>query len=113
MTVQSKPESTQLYSSMKAQVCDSPINSLPAIRSGKVSKGREEDFEVALYLDKLRHLLPTARSRKSLDKKLNRLEVIESVIQYISELQEVLNIDVHDREMDLLEFETSSITLAA
>ncbi|XP_069942878.1 protein extra-macrochaetae-like [Cherax quadricarinatus] len=98
---------------MKAQVCDSQVSSLPTIRSGKVSKGREEDFEVALYLDKLRHLLPTARSRKSLDKKLNRLEVIESVIQYISELQEVLNIDVHDREMDLLEYETSSITLAA
>lgn len=98
---------------MKAQVCESPVNSLPAIRSGKVSKTREEDFEISLYLDKLRHLLPAASTRKSLDKKINRLEVIENVIQYISELQEVLNIDVHDREMDLLEYETSSITLAA
>lgn len=106
---------------MKAQVCEAPMTTIPAIRSGKVSKSREEDFEISLYLDKLRHLLPattttptpSAPSRKSHDKKLNRLEVIENVIQYISELQEVLNIDVHAREMDLLEYETSSITLAA
>ncbi|XP_063870743.1 uncharacterized protein LOC135105944 [Scylla paramamosain] len=104
---------------MKAQVCDSPVTNIPAIRSGKVSKSREEDFEISLYLDKLRHLLPASpsaspptASRKH-DKKLNRLEVIENVIQYISELQEVLQIDVHAREMDLLEYETSSITLAA
>lgn len=104
---------------MKAQVCEAPMSSIPPIRSGKVSKSREEDFEISLYLDKLRHLLPatptasTASSRKPHDKKLNRLEVIENVIKYISELQEVLNIDVHAREMDLLEYETSSITLAA
>lgn len=102
---------------MKAQVCEAPVTSIPAIRSGKVSKSREEDFEISLYLDKLRHLLPatpsSTASRKPHDKKLNRLEVIENVIQYISELQEVLNIDVHAREMDLLEYETSSITLAA
>ena len=106
---------------MKAQVCEAPMTNISAIRSGKVSKSREEDFEISLYLDKLRHLLPASTptvapvvtpSRKH-DKKLNRLEVIENVIQYISELQEVLNIDVHAREMDLLEYETSSITLAA
>ncbi|KAG0717549.1 hypothetical protein GWK47_054206 [Chionoecetes opilio] len=104
---------------MKAQVCEAPMNNLPSIRSGKVSKSREEDFEISLYLDKLRHLLPAntptvvpTASRKH-DKKINRLEVIENVIQYISELQEVLNIDVHARDMDLLEYETSSITLAA
>lgn len=109
---------------MKAQVCESPMTNIPAIRSGKVSKSREEDFEISLYLDKLRHLLPAtttttaaaaaaASTSRKHDKKLNRLEVIENVIQYISELQEVLNIDVHAREMDLLEYETSSITLAA
>lgn len=98
---------------MKAQICEPPVNALPPIRSGKVSKTREDDFEVTLYLDKLRHLLPAANTRKPLEKKLNRLEVIESVIQYISELQDVLQIDVHDREMDLLEYETKSITLAA
>lgn len=103
---------------MKAQVCEAPMSTIPTIRSGKVSKSREEDFEISLYMDKLRHLLPatptttTSSSRKH-DKKLNRLEVIENVIKYISELQEVLNIDVHAREMDLLEYETSSITLAA
>lgn len=108
---------------MKAQVCEAPMTNIPTIRSGKVSKSREEDFEISLYLDKLRHLLPAtttttaaaaaASSSRKHDKKLNRLEVIENVIQYISELQEVLNIDVHAREMDLLEYETSSITLAA
>ncbi|XP_068230962.1 uncharacterized protein [Palaemon carinicauda] len=102
---------------MKAQVCDSAaMNTLPPIRSGKVSKSREEDFEVSIYLDKLRHLLPaggSARGKQSVEKKLNRLEVIESVIQYISELQDVLDIDVHEREMDILEYETKSITLAA
>ncbi|XP_066987246.1 uncharacterized protein [Macrobrachium rosenbergii] len=100
---------------MKAQVCESAVNTLPPIRSGKVSKSREEDFEVSIYLDKLRHLLPggSTRGKPTVEKKLNRLEVIESVIQYISELQDVLDIDVHEREMDILEYETKSITLAA
>lgn len=98
---------------MKAQAGESAMSSLPPIRSGKVSKAREDDPEVTFYLDKLRHLLPAANTRKPLEKKLNRLEVIWNVIQYISELQEVLQMDVHDREMDLLEYETKSITLAA
>lgn len=110
--VHSRVPSSSL-STMKAQAGESAMSSLPPIRSGKVSKAREDDPEVTFYLDKLRHLLPAANTRKPLEKKLNRLEVIESVIQYISELQDVLQIDVHDREMDLLEYETKSITLAA
>lgn len=99
---------------MKAKV-SSPVNTTPSpssIRKGKVSKSRKEDLEVSNYLDELRLLLPAASCRKS-PKKLSHLDVIENVIQYVRELQEVLDIDVHAHEMDLLEYETSCITLAA
>lgn len=97
---------------MKAKVSSSrdTTPSPSSIRKGKVTKRSKEDLEVSNYLDELKLLLPSASSAKS-QKNLSHLDVIESVIQYVRELQETLDMDAH--EMDLLEYETSCITLAA
>lgn len=89
-----------------------PDHSPTSIRKGKVSKAREEDPEVSNYLDKLRVLLPSDSCRRS-PRKPSNLDIIESVIQYMRELQETLDMDAHARDMELLEYETSCITLAA
>lgn len=93
---------------MKVQVCEHNSKSVAGIKKGKITKSREDECEITSYLDKLKHLLPSGPPK---DRKLSRLEVIQNVIDYISDLQEVLDIDRHT--MDILEFETSSITLAA
>lgn len=94
---------------MKVQVCERNTKPSPAIKKGKITKPREDEYEISIYLDKLKHLLPSSTEIKN--GKQSRLEVIQNVIDYISDLQEVLDIDRHN--MDLLEYETSSITLAA
>lgn len=94
---------------MKAKVCERPSVSKTPIKKGKITKAREDDCEIAVYLDKLRHLLPSSTPLKN--RKQSRLEVIQNVIDYICDLQEVLDVDRHN--MDTLEYETSSITLAA
>ncbi|KAL7639326.1 UNVERIFIED_CONTAM: hypothetical protein RMT77_009815 [Armadillidium vulgare] len=94
---------------MKVQVCEHNTKPSSAIKKGKITKPREDEYEIAIYLDKLKHLLPSSTPIKN--RKQSRLEVIQNVIDYISDLQEVLDIDRHT--MDILEYETSSITLAA
>ena len=103
------------------QICDtsSVSNAIrPVHKTGKITKSKEEDVEIVLYLEKLSHLLPQdndnsrASSPTNFKSKQSRLEIIQSVIDYICDLQEVLEVD-HQKDMDLIEYETSSITLAA
>ena len=97
------------------QICDSSVSGIHPLKSGKVSKPKEEDYEILVYLEKLSHLLPaniSSSSQVNLKSKQSRLEIIQSVIDYISDLQEVLEVE-HEKDIDLIEYETSSITLAA
>lgn len=111
-TSQAREDLAQICCRMKViRPFESPVTSpSSSIRKGKVSKSSEKDSEHINYLDKLRLLLPACRKSH---KKLSHLDVIEGVIQYVRELQETLGMDVHAREMDLLEYQTSCITLAA
>ncbi|CAL4077073.1 unnamed protein product, partial [Meganyctiphanes norvegica] len=88
-----------------------PTMSLPtSIRSGKVAKPREsEDCEITMYMERLQCLIPSSKSHSM---KLSKLELIEKVIEYISQLEDVLEVS-HQNDMDMLECKTSSITLVA
>jgi DNA-binding protein inhibitor ID len=60
--------------------------SVPAIAKGRIHRHRDEDAEVQMYLSKLKALVPIMpRNRK-----LSKLEVIQYVMDYISDLQTTL-----------------------
>jgi len=101
---------------MKAATRPAPPNLSPSytsfVRSGKVAKPRDttEDCEVSLYLEKLQYLIPSNKPQQPMN--LSRLELIERVIEYISQLEDVLELS-HQNDMDMLECKTSGITLVA
>ena len=97
---------------MKAATRPTPphMNAPISVRTGgKVAKPKEEDCEISMYLERLQYLIP---SNKPQSNKLNKLELIEKVIEYISQLEDVLEVS-HQKDMDMLECKTSSITLIA
>ena len=93
---------------MKVQVCETASKLSGVKKGGKVTKAKDsEECEIASYLDTLKHLLPSETNNR----KQSRLDIIQKVIYYIEDLQDVLEGD--KQTMDLLEYSTKSITLAA
>ncbi|CAL4064897.1 unnamed protein product [Meganyctiphanes norvegica] len=102
---------------MKAVARPAPpsMDMITSVRNGKVAKPRDtDDCEISMYMEKLKHLVPSTESspKSQQSVKLGKLELIERVIDYIAQLQDVLEVN-HQKDMDLLECQTSSITLAA
>lgn len=73
---------------MRAQRCVSPVTAVVGITDGKVCKTASptEKAEVKLYLERLQHLVP----RCPKDRPVTKLELIQSVIDYIYDLEDAL-----------------------
>jgi len=68
--------------------------------SRNIVKNRTECSQILLHLQRLQHLVPTCPK----DKPMNKLQLIQSVIDYIYDLEEVLNSStdsVQDSSSDL------------
>ncbi|XP_027229714.1 protein extra-macrochaetae [Penaeus vannamei] len=73
---------------MKAQRCVSPVQAVMGVMEGKVGKlsAKAEATQVLMYMDRLQQLVPQCPK----DRPVSRLELIQSVIDYIYDLEEEL-----------------------
>ncbi|XP_076069308.1 uncharacterized protein LOC143041363 [Oratosquilla oratoria] len=74
---------------MKAHRCSSPVQAvMGVVLDGKISKSSSssESKQLLMYLDKLQHLVP----RCPKDRPVPKLELIQCVIDYIYDLEDVL-----------------------
>ncbi|XP_047474512.1 DNA-binding protein inhibitor ID-1-like [Penaeus chinensis] len=85
---------------MKAQRCVSPVQAVMGVMEGKVGKlsAKAEATQVLMYMDRLQQLVPQCPK----DRPVSRLELIQSVIDYIYDLEEELahSSESQDQEKD-------------
>ena len=78
---------------MRAQRCESPVQALVGLsetNNNKIMKNynnKNECAQILMYLDRLQHLVPNCPK----DKPIGKLELIQKVIDYIYDLECVLN----------------------
>ncbi|XP_042227605.1 protein extra-macrochaetae-like [Homarus americanus] len=90
---------------MRAQRCVSPVQAVMGVMEGKVHKPppKTEGAEVLMYLERLQHLVPLCPK----DRPVTKLELIQSVIDYIYDLEDALGTSDGDssseEDMDFVE----------
>ncbi|XP_063870756.1 protein extra-macrochaetae-like [Scylla paramamosain] len=74
---------------MRAQRCVSPVQAVMGVMDGKVHKAppKTEGAEVLMYMERLQHLVPFCPK----DRPVTKLELIQSVIDYIYDLEDALS----------------------
>ncbi|KAK7079040.1 DNA-binding protein inhibitor ID-2 [Halocaridina rubra] len=72
----------------QAERCVSPLQAVMGVLEGKISKSeaKAEATQVLMYLDRLQQLVPDCPK----DRPISRLELIQSVIDYICDLEDKL-----------------------
>ncbi|XP_042866733.1 protein extra-macrochaetae-like [Penaeus japonicus] len=82
---------------MRAQRCVSPVQAVMGVMDGKIRKSplkSDGADQVLLYLERLQHLVPQCPK----DRPVTKLELIQSVIDYIYDLEDALEPETSDDE---------------
>ncbi|XP_047501683.1 protein extra-macrochaetae-like [Penaeus chinensis] len=82
---------------MRAQRCVSPVQAVMGVMDGKIRKAplkSDGADQVLLYLERLQHLVPQCPK----DRPVTKLELIQSVIDYIYDLEDALEPESSDDE---------------
>lgn len=99
---------------MRAQRCVSPVSAVVGVtQEGKITKPNihhhhqrtaEGSAEVLVYLERLQHLVPQCPK----DRPVTKLELIQSVIDYIYDLEDALSNASDEEEEDGMSSSSSS-----
>lgn len=84
---------------MRVQRCVSPVHAVMGVLEGKVHKApppKTDCADVMMYLERLQNLVPMCPK----DRPVTKLELIQSVIDYIYDLEDAL-VSSDDEEDDL------------
>ncbi|KAK7020188.1 DNA-binding protein inhibitor ID-2 [Halocaridina rubra] len=82
---------------MRVQRCVSPVHAVMGVMEGKIQKAapKPDCADVLLYLERLQNLVPMCPK----DRPVSKLELIQSVIDYIYDLEDAL-VDEEEEEED-------------
>ncbi|XP_068230619.1 protein extra-macrochaetae-like [Palaemon carinicauda] len=83
---------------MRVQRCVSPVHAVMGVIEGKVHKAppKTDGADVLMYLERLQNLVPMCPK----DRPVTKLELIQSVIDYIYDLEDAL-VSSDDEDEDL------------